>query len=86
MAEPTQQCFYTYKKEKINYYNPTYDGYNSFELNLEKRIFSFNVRSNLNNFSCKTKERKDIFSFQIYTSKSYIVKISVDTTIYRRND
>lgn len=74
------------KERKINYYNTIYDKYDIFEPNLEKQIFSSNIRSNLNSSTYKTKGIKDAFSFQIHPSDSYLAKVLVSMVIYKRNN
>lgn len=74
------------KSGKINYYNFAHDGYDIFEPNLEKQIFSTTIRSNLTSSKYKTKGIKDAFSFQIHPSDSYIAKILISMVIYKRNN
>lgn len=74
------------KKNKINYFNPTYEYYDSFRPSAEKQVFSSDIAGNLRSSLCKVKGIKDVFDFQIHPSDSYIAKTLVSMIIYKRNN
>jgi len=74
------------KKGKINYYNPTYEYYDTFSPSAEKQVFSSDIRVNLRSSLCKIKGIKDVFDFKIHPFDSYIAKTLISMIIYKRNN
>lgn len=71
----------------LNYFNEGYKQYMTFEGSEKKQIFNRNIRSSLGySGGYKIKGIKDVMDFIIHPFDSYIAKVLISITIYKRNN